>query len=324
MTNYPTLVISLDFELLWGVFDKVDHTDSEVYFENTRKVIPGLLNLFDKYDIHVTWATVGMLFNQNWEEWRENIPTNTPDYLNSKFSAYQYSSNLNYQIDERLVFASDIIDDIKNIDHQEIGTHTYCHYYCLEPGQEKIAFEADLKKSLELAEKKGLKIRSLVFPRNQYNSDYLDICAAYGITGVRTNPENWYWDDTQDSNLKKKIFRSADAYFGKNDKSYTFSEVNTFNNKVSLQKASRFLRPRSKYFNYQRISRIKRELSHAAVNNQIYHLWWHPHNFGNHPKESLNELQQILGYFDELRGKYSMKSLTMSEVSTTVLNSTIL
>ena len=37
------LVISLDFELLWGVFDVVDFEEKKIYFENTRLVIPKIL-----------------------------------------------------------------------------------------------------------------------------------------------------------------------------------------------------------------------------------------------------------------------------------------
>ena len=61
------LVISLDFELLWGVFDKVDWRDKKKYFQNTRRVIPEILRLFEQYEISSTWATVGMLFNKYWE-----------------------------------------------------------------------------------------------------------------------------------------------------------------------------------------------------------------------------------------------------------------
>ncbi len=72
------LVISLDFELLWGVFDKVDYKEKVNYFNNTRKVIPEILNLFSEYQIHCTWATVGMLFNENWTEWQKNLPSTPP------------------------------------------------------------------------------------------------------------------------------------------------------------------------------------------------------------------------------------------------------
>ena len=60
--NKGIFTISLDFELFWGVRD---HRTLEDYGENVRnvhKIVPGLLALFDKYDIHCTWATVGFLF----------------------------------------------------------------------------------------------------------------------------------------------------------------------------------------------------------------------------------------------------------------------
>ena len=58
MNENGFLVLSLDFELLWGVFDKVDYKEKKTYFKNTRKVIPEILDLFSEFQIHSTWATV--------------------------------------------------------------------------------------------------------------------------------------------------------------------------------------------------------------------------------------------------------------------------
>jgi len=55
-----TLLVSLDFELFWGMLDVCS---LDAYQENVlggRKAIPRLLELFEKYGIHVTWATVGL------------------------------------------------------------------------------------------------------------------------------------------------------------------------------------------------------------------------------------------------------------------------
>ena len=89
-----TLVISLDFELLWGVFDKVNYKEKSEYFSNTRKVIPEILNIFEANNIHCTWATVGMLFNENWEEWESNIPKVLPDYKRKELSAYEFGNKI--------------------------------------------------------------------------------------------------------------------------------------------------------------------------------------------------------------------------------------
>jgi len=310
------LVISLDFELLWGVFDKVEHKEKETYFNNTRKVIPEILKLFSKYQIHATWATVGMLFNNNWEEWRKNEPEILPTYKNTNLSAYDYGKTLDTSETEFFCFAKNLILQIQDTPNQEIGTHTYSHYYCLEKGQTVASFKADLEKSIRLAKQMGIELKSLVFPRNQFNEDYLKVCYELGIENVRSNPTDWYWKDTQNDSLKNKIFRTGDAYIGSNNKSYSLSDLNFEKGKPLAQKASRLLRPYSanKFLNDLKLKRIKSEMTSAAKNNEIYHLWWHPHNFGNNPVENIADLKEILNHYSVCNEKYGFKSVTMNEV----------
>ena len=52
---------------------------------------------------------------------------------------------------------------------------------------------------------------------------------------------------------------------------------------------SRFLRPydpRLRQFDELRIHRMIDEMTDAAEAGQIYHLWWHPHNFGTHANDN--------------------------------------
>src|SRR6266487_5798938 len=60
--QYGALVISLDFELLWGVRDKRTIADYGANILGVRRVIPALLDLFAERNIACTWATVGLLF----------------------------------------------------------------------------------------------------------------------------------------------------------------------------------------------------------------------------------------------------------------------
>ena len=60
--NNGAFVISLDFELMWGVRDK---KGIDQYGENilgVRKAIPALLKLFEEFEINCTFSTVGFLF----------------------------------------------------------------------------------------------------------------------------------------------------------------------------------------------------------------------------------------------------------------------
>ncbi len=312
--NNGALVISLDFELLWGVFDKVNWREKQEYFRNTRKVIPEILRLFEKYEISCTWATVGMLFNETWDEWNFNIPDILPEYENSRLSAYKFGKTIQCKETEELCFAPDLLKMIVATPGQEVGTHTYSHYYCLEPGQSKESFKADLKQSKLVAEGLNIELVSLVFPRNQYNSDYLGACREFGLKTVRTNPAVWYWKDTQKDSLLQKIFRTGDAYVGFNNKSY--KETSEIFPGIKGQMASRLLRPYKgkSILDKSRVQRIKSEMETAAKRKEVYHLWWHPHNFGENPERNLEDLKIILDEFQKLKLKNGFRSENMNSI----------
>jgi peptidoglycan/xylan/chitin deacetylase (PgdA/CDA1 family) len=307
-------VISLDFELLWGVFDKVDYNQKIAYFQNTRKVVPEILKLFTAHEISCTWATVGMLFNENWEEWERNVPQKLPEYNDSNLCPYNFGRRIKDRGTEALCFAPDLIRMIIETPRQEMATHTYSHFYCSEEGQTLSAFKADLQKAIFMAEKYGVQLKSLVFPRNQLNGDYLALCHELGITTVRSNPDNWYWKETQQSSLLKRLFRTGDAYYGTYDKSYPLTAVSKTPGKPGQQKASRLLRPFSpvRWLNSLKIARIKAEMTAAAKKKEVYHLWWHPHNFGEHPEENLADLREIVHHFDDLKKLYNFRSRHMA------------
>ncbi len=310
------LVISLDFELLWGVFDQIILEEKGDYFQNTRLVIPQILDIFEHYNIHATWATVGMLFNKNWTEWESNIPENLPSYNNKDLSAYAYGEQINKNNSEAFCFASDLISLISNTAGQEIATHTYSHYYCQEPGQEAIQFKEDLLKAIEMAGKMNISLKSLVFPRNQIKKEFLKICFELGILNVRSNPEAWYWKDATSNNFFTKLSRTGDAYFNFGKKSYSRNQIERKSGLPTLQMASRFFRPveNSEFLRTQKLNRILREMDVAAKNKELYHLWWHPHNFGDRPEESLKDLVIILEKYKSLNSKFGFQSFNMMEI----------
>ena len=51
-----------------------------------------------------------------------------------------------------------------------------------------------------------------------------------------------------------------------------------------------------------------------AKNGKVFHLWWHPHNFGGYPEKMLCQLETILQYYTELNNKYDYTSCSMSEL----------
>jgi peptidoglycan/xylan/chitin deacetylase (PgdA/CDA1 family) len=313
--------ISLDFELHWGCFETMRLLDenAQQYFSNTRKAIPEMLRLFEQYEIHVTWASVGMLFCNNKTEWMQRKPGIIPTFQNEHVSAYEWINKNGFQSeDDPCHFAPQLIEKIKATRYQEIGTHTYAHYFCLEPGQTKEQFREDMHKACEIAKEKGIAIRSLVFPRNQFNEEYLSVCNEVGVTSVRSSPDIWYWSPATGSSFMKKFFRAGDAYVKFQPIKMVYLEDIDTNTRPLQLPATRLYRPwkpGQSVQNKLKMRRILREMTEVARKAAYYHLWWHPHNFGNHPQECLRELEIILQHFKKLQISYGLRSLTMQETT---------
>ncbi|MEH7344378.1 polysaccharide deacetylase [Bacillus sp. JJ1532] len=321
MSDNGKLVISLDFELYWGVRDK---KSLESYKENLLGVwtaIPAILELFEKYGIHATWSTVGFLFLKSREELIDNCPQQKPVYLNSNLSPYEHIYNIGSNEEEDPYhFAPSLIQKIISYPYQRIGTHTFSHYYCLEQGQNINSFKADISAAINVGKKYGLKIKSLVFPRNQCEEKYLLVCKEFGITSYRGNPSSLFYkaSDEKGEHKLKRVARLCDAYINiSGHNCYSIEEIKNNNLPLNIP-ASRFLRPYSKTLEHLEPLRLKRiisDLNYAAKNKLVYHLWWHPHNFGTNLNENLSFLESILKHFSLLRRNFGMESLNMEELS---------
>jgi peptidoglycan/xylan/chitin deacetylase (PgdA/CDA1 family) len=318
--NKGYFLISLDFELQWGRFDKVALTDKRKQeLENTIEVIPKFLKLFETYNVAATWATVGMLFNKNSDQWKCNIPKTIPNYTNSKYSPYLYFNSLKEDDKiENYFYALDIINMIVQASSQEMASHTYSHFYCFEKGQTVNNFADDLMKAKSVMEYHKCNFDSLVFPRNQYNEEYYKTCTIFGLQTIRTNPIKWYWNTKNKDTKLKKIFRLVDIF---NFLDYS----NCIDTSAFLrQKTKPYKLPSSRFFrswipnrlvNYLKLKRILLEMSYAAKHKKYYHLWWHPENFGTYPDQCLQELEVILKHYSFLNCKYNFKSESMSSFS---------
>jgi hypothetical protein len=314
------LTISLDFELHWGRFDKYPLQGYESYYSQTREIIPRLLELFERQNIRVTWATVGSLMAENLEEWSEYSPALLPSYDRDKFSAYSWVKSQPH-LPSEVLFAPGLVKQILQCPGQELGSHTYSHYYTCEKGQNHEQFRMDLKAAVKIArEKFGKSLKSLVFPRNQYNEHAVRIAGEEGFEFVRTNPTDWFWQHTEEETLVKRIFRTGDTLIPLGRKS--FYQAGSLSQSRPLRlPASRLLRPFNgdPRLHIRRIMRIKDEMEAAAKSGQIYHLWWHPHNFGFFTKENMEGLQKIIATLGVLKEKYGMRSMHMADTASAVI-----
>ena len=85
-------VISLDYELMWGVRDS---QTKESYGKNilgVKSAINEMLECFKCYNVNATFAIVGFLFHETKDEIFNNIPNVVPNYKNKKLSPYFFLS----------------------------------------------------------------------------------------------------------------------------------------------------------------------------------------------------------------------------------------
>ena len=224
MTHSGCLVISLDFEMMWGNLERWTLDGyGKTNVNNVRLVIDRMLSLFEKYHVHATFATVGLLMHENKAEAVESQPEIKPSYINNCLSPY--ANNYMGSIEDKnayLYFAPDVIKKLSIRDGIEMATHTYCHYFCWEDGQTIDQFEADLKKAVEVAKRRGLSFKSIIFPRNNVSDEYLERCCKYGITSYRGNPKRYFEKKTGLARKWMRIGRFFDNYLNLGNKtSYT-------------------------------------------------------------------------------------------------------
>lgn len=319
------LVISLDFEIYWGVRDAVELDDYKPHLLGVQKVIPLLLKIFETYKIKATFATVGFLFFKKKEELLKNIPLQIPQYQNLKLSPYNGHFNC-VGADENtdpLHFASELILQIKEA-NQEIGSHTFSHYYCLEKGQTGKEFKADLMCAKKVAQEKGIELKSFVFPRNQYNKEYIDICQEMGFISFRGNEKSRIFSSESFASgfIIRRLFRLLDSYYNLSGHNcYSLEEIKS--DGITNIPSGRFLRPvskRLKLFENLRLKRIEDSMTYAAQKGLVYHLWWHPHNFGADVSNNFSFLEKILVHYSQLNEKYDFESVSMQGLSKSLHN----
>ncbi len=319
-TNMSNLVISLDFELFWGVGDPRFISGYRNNIEGEWEAIPKMLHLFQRYGIRATWATVGMLMCRNYAQWREIRPTVFPGYTLTQCSTYSLDSIVHEN--PRLFFARPLVEQILETPGQEIASHSYSHFYCDEKGATPEQFAADLICARVIAAEMGVDYRSFVFPRNQVQNAYLAELDKAGYRVFRGNPDHWLYRDghfVAGGRAARRV-RLADAYLPLSGNHV--ANASGTHGMVDLP-ASLALRPwsrRMQAFEPLRLMRLKHAMTAAAEANGVFHLWWHPHNFGVNIEENMTVLESLLQHYARLRDKYGMRSAQMGDFATGALS----
>lgn len=198
---YQTIVlISADFELAWAPrYDK--HSDDPLALalrkaRQERVNIPKILEVTERYDIPITWATVGHLLLESCKPKKsKKHPEIRPvphyegpywDFQGDDWFEYDPCADFRSQPEW---YAPDLVSLIR--DHplrHEIGCHTFSHIDCRDGVCPPDLLRSELRASKKAAAALGLEMRSFVHPGHTIGN--LDVLAAEGFTNFRSNYRN--------------------------------------------------------------------------------------------------------------------------------------
>ena len=176
-TYRACVVFSADFELAWGwqyVKGVPDaHALALQKAQQARQNLPILLDLFDRYEVPVTWATIGHLFLEGCD--RNGHPhaeiERLPYFENEH---WRYAQGDWFDADpcsdfraDPAWYAPDLLQNIlsRRVKH-EIGCHTFSHIDCSDIRCPSEVLDSELGECRRLAAEWGLSLKSFVFPGN--------------------------------------------------------------------------------------------------------------------------------------------------------------
>ena len=191
-------------------------------------------------------------------------------------------------------------------------------------------FRADLAAAQTIALRRGVKLKSLVLPRNQWNlrlrrSRFLDL--GFPLHHAARNGHGATEHVQTGGSQRAATWRPrlAETYIGRLTSAHDGSgATSSFPSGLCNVPASAFLRPYApdrKRLETLRLARLRSGLRDAARHGRIFHLWWHPHTFSQHGSENFaSPRKQILDLNSERLAAYTdgMQSLSMADVAAMV------
>lgn len=274
MTNKKaSFVISIDLELAWGIWDRVNSNYLKNASNSERNIISELLKIFDEFDIPVTWATVAALLDKN---------------------------NKMIKIgNERAWYAPDIIEKIisAKLNHL-IASHSYAHPNFRETNVEII--NEDFEQAEYFFKKNNIKTNTLVFPRNQIF--HLPILKKFNYKFFRGVDKSWYKNVYRYNKFFGKIANISDKIFP--IKTNSINIINHESDLIEIPSSILLISRNGLKFavtNFNMLYKIKNGIDTAIKNNEIYHIWFHPSNFYFKSSKQFDLLKEILIYINKKR-----------------------
>jgi Polysaccharide deacetylase len=189
----PTFTLTFDTELIWGSFDQMSPERFGRLYPDIRGTIASVLQILDRYEVSATWAVLGHLFLSECRRDRAGVAH--PELVRPRQS---WRSGDWYAADpctdrrrDPLWYGDDILDAVQATrTPQEIGCHSFSHVLYGDPSLTREAVDADLDACIALAARRGITLRSFVFPRNV--EGHHEALLAHGFRAYRGADPTWH------------------------------------------------------------------------------------------------------------------------------------
>lgn len=304
MSSRPSVVVTLDAELVWGFHDYEDIPGGRV--AGARDAWLDLVELFEDHDVPATWAVVGHLFLEGCSGEHESHPAGPELFTRDPGGPPSPGSDW---------FGRDLIDAVidSDVDH-EIGSHTFAHVEFGNPEPSVDVADAELSRSREAAAAYDLDLESFVFPRNQVG--HRDLLAEHGFTCYRgLAPDRWY--DASPVRAAGKLATFALGATAPPLVTPTVDEYGLVNVPASMYLFEFEGGPRNAVAAVSRdpiVRQVELGLERLREDREgVFHLWLHPNNVTS--ARDMARMQEVASLLGTYRDRHGIAVETMSEVA---------
>lgn len=247
------------------------------------EAIRRVLDLIDQRQLHATWALIGL--------------------------------------DRAPARAAELIAMLSARPYQEIGTQSPAWYRGDDPAGRSLAqLDADLHAAKSIAERSGVQIRSLVFPRTQCSREARALLDRHGIRSYRSRRPGWAYAPSRSrllGQLKHGLQLSDNFSLLIPDAAIPVARVSESERPLDIP-ACRFVRayqPRLAKLESLRVHRMQSEMITAAESGWVYHLWLRPQEMADHLDENLIALDNLFRNARALASRVGLRIVTMHELA---------
>jgi len=261
--------ISFDFESLWGVWDTADDqyikNNVQYSFTNLEK----LLNLHKALGINFTIGMVELLLDPN-----PASKTNIDSVLLGREDKQLRLESLISKHKHLIKAPEDLISKLENNDKVEVISHSVFHNYFNSKAEKEILnAEKNYKKKVH----NSMISKGIIFPKNQVSEGNLQYYLSEGYR-IRLNFNNILYSNQY--NIVIRSLRFLDSFLPICEFLNCFSKRNSHS---QIIEGGIFYRPNLKFkiLNTLHFLRIAFHLKYCRLMGCNFHLWSHPHNFGD-------------------------------------------